>query len=61
MMTKNDLILCQTADGWSLHAPHSTDDEIASGEAPYILCGEGRPTAQDYDAAFDRWLIEAAA
>ena len=48
-----DLVLCESPDGWSLHAPGSTDDEIASGDAPYLVCGEGEgePTAADYRAA----------
>lgn len=51
-----DLVLCESPDGWSLHAPGSTDDEIASGDAPYLMCGEGAPTAADYRAA----LLELA-
>lgn len=51
MTTANDLVLCQSADGWSLHAPGSTDEDIASGDAPYIVSGPGEPTAADYSAA----------
>lgn len=46
-----DLVLCESTDGWSLHAPGSTDDEIAAGDAPYLVCGDGDPTAADYRAA----------
>lgn len=35
----SDLVPCRSADGWSLHAPGSTDDEIASGDAPPLSSG----------------------
>lgn len=50
-MNANGLIVCQSADGWSLHAPGSTDEEIACGDAPYLLTGVGVPTAADFSAA----------
>lgn len=53
--TAADLVLCESADGWSLHAPESTDEDIASGDAPYLLSGEGEPTAQDRAEAFRIW------
>lgn len=56
----SDLVLCESADGWSLHAPGSTDEEIASGDAPYLVCGEGEPTAEDYAQAL-AILMERAA
>lgn len=57
----SDLVLCESADGWSLHAPGSSDDEIAAGDASYLVCGEGdHPTAADYSAAL-RVLVERAA
>lgn len=37
--TADDLVLCESADGWSLHAPGSTDDDIASGDAPALADG----------------------
>lgn len=46
-----DLVLCESADGWSLHAPESTDEDIASGAAPCLLSGEGEPTEADYAEA----------
>jgi len=46
-----DLVLCESADGWSLHAPGSSDDEIAAGDAPYLVCGEDEPSADDYREA----------
>lgn len=57
-----DLVLVRsdTGDGgWSLHAPGSTDDDIASGDAPYLLSGNAkmingvwsRPNEQDYEQA----------
>ena len=53
MMNRLGLIVCYSDndDGWSLHAPGSTDEEIAYGDAPYILSGPGEPTQADYDAA----------
>jgi hypothetical protein len=36
--------------GWSLHAPGSTDEEIASGAAPYLLSG----TAEWVDGRWNR-------
>lgn len=55
-MSKNDLILVQEADGWSFHAPGSTDEEIADGSAPYITCGEGIATDDDHKRALAQWL-----
>src|SRR5690606_33239462 len=56
--TAADLVLCQSPDGWSFHAPESTDEEIASGDARYILTGPGRPTSEDRERAFRLWSIE---
>lgn len=53
--TADDLVLCESPDGWSLHAPGSTDEAIACGDAPYILSGEGSPSEQDYAEAFRLW------
>ncbi len=49
--TAADLVLCESADGWSLHAPGSTDEDIANGDAPYLVSGEGEPSDADYEAA----------
>jgi hypothetical protein len=62
--TAEDLVLCRsdTGDGgWSLHAPGSTDEQIASGDAPYLVSGPAemddetgewsRPDLADYRAA----------
>jgi len=49
--TADDLVLCQSADGFSLHAPGSTDEEIANGDAPYLVSGPGKPTDADYERA----------
>jgi len=49
-----DLILCRSDEcdgGWSLHAPGSTDDEIACGDAPPLLSGPS-----DCDPVTGRWL-----
>jgi hypothetical protein len=51
--TESDLILCQTADGFSLHAPWATDEQIATGDEPYLICGEGTPTSLDYKKAMN--------
>ena len=57
MATK--FVLCESADGWSLHAPGSTDEAIASGDAPVLVCGDYIGTDHDripghgYDIAAD--------
>jgi hypothetical protein len=51
-----DLVLCVRPDGWSLHAPGSSDEDIASGDAPYILVGFGKATSKDREKAFALWL-----
>lgn len=56
--TSADLVLCESADGWSLHAPGSTDEDIASGDAPYLLSGDGSPTQRDYAEAFRIWTAQ---
>lgn len=53
--TVDDMVLCESPDGWSLHAPGSTDEEIATGDAPYILNGPGKPSEADYANAFKLW------
>lgn len=68
-MTKIDataeaLVLCRSDQGdggWSLHAPGSSDEDIATGDAPYLASGPAefdaaavewdRPNAADYAAA----------
>jgi len=51
-ITATDLILCRSDmgdGGWSLHAPGSTDVEIAEGDALPLATGTSRrPTAADY-------------
>lgn len=47
----HNLVLCADDDGWSLHPPGSTDEDIAAGDAAFIVCGAGRPTQADYDEA----------
>ena len=47
------LVLCTSPDGWSLHAPGSSDEDITDGSAPYLACGAGEPTDADYVFA---WL-----
>lgn len=49
--TARDLVLCESPDGWSLHAPGSADEAIATGDAPYLVSGEGSPTNADYALA----------
>ena len=61
---QGDLVLCRSDcgdGGWSLHPAGSTDEQIASGDAPVLVSGtaqwdddEGdwdRPNAQDYARA----------
>jgi hypothetical protein len=66
-MKADQLALCRSDagdGGWSLHAPGSTDEQIASGEASAILSGESakgengewlRPNEGDYENA--AWLL----
>jgi hypothetical protein len=55
-------VLCRSDQGdggWSLHAPGSSDNDIATGDAPYITSGPAewdeeqqdwdRPNAADYE------------
>lgn len=61
------LVLCRSDlgdGGWSLHAPGSTDQDIASGDAYPIATGTSRrnragnwtrPNARDYSRALDAW------
>lgn len=51
--TRSNLVLCTSPDGWSLHAPGSTDEDIASGSghARAINSGPGEPSDADYEAA----------
>ena len=60
-MNTYGLVLVQTYDGWSLHAPGSTDEQIAEGDALAILSDEGTPTQDDYDAAARKIGIEVTA
>ncbi len=53
MTNNDDLVLCKSPDGWSLHAPGSSDDDIATGESPYLASGNGEPTAEDYAHAWE--------
>lgn len=59
-----NFVICRSDQGdggWSLHAPGATDEQIACGDAPYIICGPSewdaqkgdwaRPNAADYQAA----------
>ena len=52
--TTKDLVICHSADGWSIHAPGSTDEDIASGNAPYLLTGAGKVGASDLFAALEQ-------
>jgi hypothetical protein len=58
------LVLCRSDagdGGWSLHPPHTTDADIANGDAPILASGTAerdettgwwnRPNAADYAAA----------
>lgn len=57
---RRHLVLCLSPDGFSLHAPNSTDNDIASGDAPYIVSEEGRPTDCDYAEAAAKHLAAEA-
>jgi hypothetical protein len=69
-ITANDLVLCRSDEGdggWSLHAPGSTNNIIATGNAPYLMSGPAtetkngwdRPNAADYRAALAELPIHA--
>jgi hypothetical protein len=52
MIDNDKFVLCQSADGWSLHAPGSTDEQIATGDARYLVTGPGEaPKPKDYRIA----------
>jgi len=36
---RGELVVCESPDGYSIHAPGSTDEEIASGDAPPLVSG----------------------
>jgi hypothetical protein len=51
MPTASDLVLCRSDKGdggWSLHAPGSTDEDIATGNAPPLLTGQGERGALEH-------------
>lgn len=50
-MNTHNLVLCESPDGWSLHAPGSTDEDIASGNAKPLASGPGQLRQLHYDAA----------
>lgn len=58
--TAADMVKCVSPDGWSFHAPASTDEQIADGSAPYITCGDGTATKADRQAAFLKWNARTA-
>lgn len=59
-MTAPNYVICQSADGWSVHAPGSTDEQIAAGDAPYILSGPGRaPSADEAERRVKRAIYAA--
>lgn len=57
----NEFVRCDSPDGWSLHAPGSTDEQIATGDAPPLVSGEGEPTAEDYARATEAHIAEQIA
>ncbi len=57
----DDLVVCESADGWSLHAPGSTDTQIVNGDAPPLADGpwpEGERIIPN--SAYDEALAELA-
>lgn len=53
MASHGDLVTCESAEGWSIHAPGATDEAIREGEAAPLATGDGRPTAADYATVID--------
>jgi hypothetical protein len=51
-----ELVECDSPDGFSLHAPGSSDEDIADGTAPPLVSGDGQPTEADY---IEAWLNHA--
>lgn len=45
---KSKFVVCQSADGFSLHRPGATDEEIATGDEPPLVSGPGTPSHADY-------------
>lgn len=58
--TSNELVICESADGWSLHAPGSTDEQIASGDAPPLADGPWTDDRTIPDEAYEVALDELA-
>ena len=54
-ITKDDFVFCESADGWSLHAPGSLDEDIASGDASALVSGHTWPRDEDYFAAIEQY------
>lgn len=53
MISADSLVLCRSDrgdGGWSLHAPGSTDEDIANGDAPYLVSGTA-----EWDEASNTW------
>ena len=48
------MVLVQTPDGFSIHAPGASDDDIANGDVHYLESGPGLPTQRHYDTAARR-------
>ena len=57
-----NLVLCRSDrgdGGWSLHPPHTSDEEIATGDAAMLVSGDAewdgtewsRPNVEDYAEA----------
>jgi hypothetical protein len=51
-----ELVDCLSPDGFSLHAPGSSDEDIADGTSPPLVYGDGQPTETDY---IEAWLKHA--
>jgi hypothetical protein len=56
----DDFVVCRSPDGWSLHAPGSTDAAIASGAAPYLMTGPNDISPLDYLRAVEHYAPWAA-
>src|SRR5690606_5410623 len=52
---RGKLVVCESPDGYSIHAPGSTDEQIASGDAPPLVSGPWTDDEHVVPAsAFDR-------
>jgi len=63
LILTSEFVLCRSDrgdGGWSLHAPKSTDENIAAGNAPPLVSGESTMLASDWTRPNDEDYRKAA-